>query len=312
MARQRDDGEHDDGERRDGERWEAADAAAWIAVPEADDDKYSRGVLGMITGSARYPGAAVLGVEAAMRTGVGMVRYLGAERAATLVLQRRPEVVTAPGRVQAWLAGSGMDATQRTEDETRAIRSALAERVPVVLDAGALDLVAHASGPLVITPHFRELSVALGHAGSEVSADTIAAAPGEWALQAAHRLRAIVLLKGHTTHVATPSGRLVSSSTGPGWLATAGTGDVLAGILGALVATHSAAIARDADVLADLAATAAVLGGLAAQRASGGGPIAALDLAQAVPATIAELLAGRHAARHAAAAAAAEQHAHGD
>lgn len=279
-------------QRDDAERWDAGDAAAWIAVPGPDDDKYSRGVLGMITGSATYPGAAVLGVEAAMRTGVGMVRYLGAQKAATFVLQRRPEVVTASGRVQAWLAGSGMAAAQRTEEETGGIRSALAEGVPAVLDAGALDLVAQASGPLVITPHFRELSAALGHVGVDVDAEAIAAAPAEWALRGADRLGATVLLKGHTTHVATPAGRLITSSTGPGWLATAGTGDVLAGILGALLATHSEAVERDAQVLADLAATAAVLGGLAAQRASGGGPIAALDLAQAIPATIAVLLTG--------------------
>lgn len=285
------DAEQVDAEQVDAEHWGAADAAKWIAVPGRDDDKYSRGVLGMITGSARYPGAAVLGTEAAMRTGVGMVRYLGAERAATFVLQRRPEVVTASGRVQAWLAGSGMDAAERTEEETRGIRSALGEGMPVVLDAGALDLVTQASGPLVITPHFRELAVALGHVGVDVDAKTIEAAPVEWALRGAERLGATVLLKGHTTHVATPDGRLISSSAGPGWLATAGTGDVLAGILGALLATHSDAIQRDARVLADVAATAAVLGGLAAHRASGGGPIAALDLAQAVPATIAALLA---------------------
>ncbi len=54
-----------------------ADAAHWIAVPGDDDDKYSRGVVGFVTGSAQYPGAAVLGVEAAARTGVGMIRYLG-------------------------------------------------------------------------------------------------------------------------------------------------------------------------------------------------------------------------------------------
>lgn len=302
MGRQPHDTAHVNGtaQAKEAERWDAADAAAWIAVPGPDDDKYSRGVLGMITGSDRYPGAAVLGVEAAMRTGVGMVRYLGADRAATFVLQRRPEVVTAAGRVQAWLAGSGMEASQRTEEETRGIRSALAEGVPAVLDAGALDLVAEASGPLVITPHFRELSAALGHVGVDVDSDAIEAAPVEWALRGADRLGATVLLKGSTTHVATPGGRLISSSTGPGWLATAGTGDVLAGILGALLATHSEAIQRDAEVLADLAATAAVLGGLAAQRASAGGPIAALDLAQAVPATVAALLtspaaaAGRH------------------
>lgn len=271
--------------------WSAEDAREWIAVPGADDDKYSRGVLGVITGSSRYPGAAVLGVEAAVRTGVGMVRYLGAAKATRLVMQRRPEIVTADGRVQAWLAGSGMDAASRSSRETARIRSALAEGVPAVLDAGALDLVAQASGALVITPHFRELSVALGAAGTDVDASAIAATPAKWAVRAAEALGVTVLLKGHTTYVVSPGGRRISSGTGPAWLATAGSGDVLGGILGALVATHADAIARDPETLAALAATAATLHGLAADRASAGGPIAALDIAEALPATIAALLA---------------------
>ena len=89
--------------------WTADDAARHIAIPGEHDDKYSRGVLGLITGSEQYPGAAVLGVEAALHTGVGMVRYLGPARATELVLQRRPEAVTANGRVEAWVLGSGMD-----------------------------------------------------------------------------------------------------------------------------------------------------------------------------------------------------------
>src|SRR6185312_9288269 len=84
-------------------------AARWIAVPGPGDDKYARGVVGFVTGSAPYPGAAVLGVEAAARTGVGMIRYLGPGRATRLVLQRRPEAVTVDGRVQAWVLGSGQD-----------------------------------------------------------------------------------------------------------------------------------------------------------------------------------------------------------
>ena len=100
--------------------WVERDAAAWIAVPTEGSDKYSRGVLGVVTGSDRYPGAAVLGVEGASRTGVGMIRYLGADRPADLVMRRRPEIVTAPGRVQGWLIGSGMDAASRPEDSESA------------------------------------------------------------------------------------------------------------------------------------------------------------------------------------------------
>src|SRR5436190_19901418 len=92
-----------------------AEAATRIAVPGVDDDKYSRGVTGFVTGSARFPGAAVLGVEAALHTGVGMVRYLGPGRPTRLVLQRRPEAVTASGRVQAWVLGSGQDAADRDD-----------------------------------------------------------------------------------------------------------------------------------------------------------------------------------------------------
>ena len=139
--------------------WTAEHAAGVLRMPTASDDKYSRGVLGVRTGSERYPGAAVLGVEAAHRTGLGMVRYLGPERPTALVLARRPETVTADGRVQAWLIGSGTDASERRAAETRALRDLLAGEVPVVVDAGALDLVADAPGsapwraPVVVTPH---------------------------------------------------------------------------------------------------------------------------------------------------------------
>ena len=115
--------------------WTVQDAAAHLRRPTAADDKYSRGVLGMRTGSEQYPGAAVLGVEAAHRTGVGMVRYLGPERASALVLARRPETVTESGRVQAWLIGSGTDPATRTAADTAALSAVLAGERPVVVDA---------------------------------------------------------------------------------------------------------------------------------------------------------------------------------
>lgn len=250
-------------------------------MPGEHDDKYTRGVLGVITGSAMYPGAAVLGVEAAAHTGVGMIRYLGEAR--ELVLQRRPEVVTANGRVQAWLLGSGMDHVDRQLDP---LLRALAQKVPVVLDGGALDLHDRAAGPVVITPHHGELARLLGVARDDVSAD-----PAGFARRTADQLGVTVLLKGHTSYIAGPRMSL-SAASAPTWLATAGAGDALAGILGALVATHAAAIADVPTELARLAATAAVLHGLAAARASGGGPLTILGLTAALPATIAELLAG--------------------
>ncbi|HEU0257771.1 MAG TPA: ADP/ATP-dependent (S)-NAD(P)H-hydrate dehydratase [Microbacteriaceae bacterium] len=320
-----------DGPRgRDGEAaaarvrlWEAADAARWVAVPGPESDKYSHGVLGVVTGSALFPGAAVLGVEAAHRTGVGMVRYLGDPRPTDLVLRRRPETVMVPGRVEAWLIGSGAD--RGAVGVLARWREALASGLPVVVDAGALDLVevggpgAGSLRPWVLTPHYRELARLLnrlgpagpadrgeassrvaaggapadgaapgGFAAGEATPEAIAREPERWARRAARLVRAVVLLKGRATHVATPDGDVSRVVTECGWLATAGTGDVLAGILGALLATHPAAT-RPRE-LAALAATAAFLHGRAGLRASSGGPIAALDVAESLPGAIAELL----------------------
>jgi NAD(P)H-hydrate repair Nnr-like enzyme with NAD(P)H-hydrate dehydratase domain len=264
----------------------APEAAKNIAVPRDDDDKYSRGVLGVITGSVEYPGAAVLGVEAALHTGVGMVRYIGPERATNLVLARRPEVVTANGRVQAWLIGSGMDVKAGAGQSLTAMNEAVRQSVPVILDGGAFDLHAATAGPTIITPHFRELARVTGRSLDDIQADP----PGA-AIEAAHKLGVTVLLKGHTTYVASPGGMRLAVSTAPSWTATAGAGDALGGILGALVATHGDEIEADEGCLARLGATAAVIHGLAATRASAGGPFTVLDLAGAVSAVVAELLA---------------------
>ncbi|HWH26321.1 MAG TPA: ADP/ATP-dependent (S)-NAD(P)H-hydrate dehydratase [Pseudolysinimonas sp.] len=270
-----------------GELFGPVQAAEWIAVPRPDDDKYSRGVLGFVTGSSRYPGAAVLGVEAALHTGVGMVRYLGSGRPTRLVLQRRPEAVTSDGRVQAWVLGSGQDAADRDDNVRALLDAALAQRVPTILDGGALDLHSRLAAPGVVTPHAGELAALLG-----VPRDQITAEPARWATQAAATLRCTVLLKGHTTHVASPSGAALRVRNAPSWLATAGAGDALAGILGALVATHHERVADDPDALVPLAATAAVVHGLAAERASDGGPFTILGLCAMLPSVVAQLVRG--------------------
>jgi hydroxyethylthiazole kinase-like uncharacterized protein yjeF len=268
----------------------AVEAARAIAVPSADSDKYSRGVLGVVTGSERYPGAAVLGVEAASRTGVGMIRYLGPDRPAAMVLARRPEAVTADGRVQAWLFGSGTDPARDDAERARLV-GLLGQALPTVLDAGALDLVPEATGPTVLTPHFGELVPVLRAAGVETTKDAVAADPAVWAVRAAAETGATVLLKGATTMVADPSGLRFAVWAGQPWLATAGSGDVLGGVLGALLATHQPEIEARPALLAELAAAAAWLHGEAGRVASGGGPIQALDIAEALPAVIARLLA---------------------
>lgn len=273
--------------------WSRAEAAALLREPTARDDKYSRGVVGLRTGSDRYPGAAVLGAEGAWRAGAGMVRYVGPAR--ELVLARRPETVTVPGRVQAWVIGSGTDAATRTPGETEALRAVLAGDVPVVVDAGALDLASTATAPLIVTPHdgeHRRLREQLGLVGEP---ERVAAA-----LDTARALGATVLLKGAVTVVAAPDGRVRTVTAPTSWLATAGTGDVLAGVLGALVAGAAGGAPGDAgpDLLAVAATAAWVHGhaGLAASRARGGGPLVALEVAEAVASVIGALLADTAAA----------------
>lgn len=248
----------------------------------------------MRTGSQAYPGAAVLGVEAAWRTGLGMVRYVGPERPTALVLARRPETVAVDGRVQAWVVGSGTDAATRGSDEAAALRGILSGADPVVVDAGALDLAAEAAAPRILTPHDREHARLRDVFDLAPARDDRVAA----ARETAEATGAVVLLKGATTVVAAPDGWAATVEAGTPWLATAGTGDVLAGVVGALVA---GAVARDALTdaasLGALAASGAWLHGRAgtiaahtAASRAGGAPITALDVAEALPRAVAEAL----------------------
>ncbi|MRG61757.1 NAD(P)H-hydrate dehydratase [Agromyces sp. CFH 90414] len=274
-------------------QWSAAEAADWIRRPAADDDKYRRGVVGLFTGSAEYPGAAVLGVEAAHRTGVGMVRYAGPKAVRAAVLAHRPETVVQPGRVQAWVLGSGLDAGHRSFLTSGELQHALASGLPVVLDAGALDLVGTHTGPTVITPHAGELARLLSSREIDATVDDVRADPGAWAARAARELRVVTLLKGATTYVCDPEGTRFALHASTHWLAAAGTGDVLAGILGALAATHHEILSTDATALTRIAATAVFVHGEAARLASdhvAGGPITALDLAGAIPRVVGSLL----------------------
>jgi len=215
-----------------------------------------------------------------------MVRYLGPRRAADLVLQRRPETVTADGRVQAWVVGSGTSPDERRDEETAAVRAILAGELPVVVDAGALDLVDRSEdggvrAPLVLTPHDREHAALRRRLGLAERNDREASA-----VETAAATGVVVLLKGGTTLVATPEGDLVSVTTGVGWLATAGTGDVLAGILGGLLAANPGERAAAAATAAWLHGRA----GAAASRAHAGGPLVALDVAHAVASVVGELI----------------------
>jgi hydroxyethylthiazole kinase-like uncharacterized protein yjeF len=274
-------------------KWSTKDAKKCIAVPSDLDNKYSRGVLGVITGSAQYPGASVLTTSAAAATGVGMIRFYASSGLDHLVLHQTPSVVCHPGNVSAWIVGSGIDARKYSSFTTwiryRHFKSLKIQGVPTVLDAGALKLAGQLEQPTVITPHSGELARLLNSRGVLVTAEAIEGNPKKWAVTAAKTMGVTVLLKGSRTYVANDS-ELIELPVATPWLAAAGTGDVLAGILGALVATHLIEVLNDSNYLAPLAATAALIHANAAKSASRGGPISAESIIPEIAGAITQIL----------------------
>lgn len=254
---------------------DAADVGALWPLPGPTDDKYTQGVLGIAAGSTTYPGAAVLTAGAAVLATSGMVRYAGA--AADPVRAEWPEVVATgsvadAGRVQAWAVGPGLG----TGSEGRAaLRHVLADGVPVCADADAITMLAEdptlwdarePDAPIVLTPHDREFARLAG----EVGADRVTAAR-----RAATKFGVTVLLKGHSTVIASADGQVLVHPSGSSWPATAGSGDVLTGVLGKLLAAGRPPL---------LAAGAAVhVHELAAQLAARGAPAPASALLSAIP-----------------------------
>jgi len=270
---------------------QAADVAAILPQPDAESDKYRRGVLGLLAGSEQYTGALVLACGAAIHAGAGMVRAVSAAPAIGVVRQHWPEAVlttydparpadavTAAGRVQAWAAGPGMSTGATAHD---LLARVLASDVPVLVDADGLTvLAAHRdllprAAPTLITPHAGELARLLGADRADIEARRL-----HFARAAAAELGVTVLLKGSTTVIARPdsSQPVLVNSTGSSWLATAGSGDVLSGLAGGL-------LAQGADP-ALAAAAAAYLHGVAARLAARDAPIGASDLIGAIPAAI--------------------------
>lgn len=267
---------------------EAADIANLLPQATAESDKYRRGVLGVLAGSAAYSGAAVLAVGAALHAGAGMVRYVGVSQPAELVrafwpeavctvvaadedgLPADPEAVVGAGRVQAWLIGPGLGAGAGA----RALLERLAAtEVPLLVDADALAalagrplLLAGRSAGSVLTPHAGEFARMVGVGPAQVAEQRL-----RWAREGARRFGAVVLLKGSTTVVSGPDGDWVNS-TGTPLLATAGSGDVLSGGVAALLAQGVAAT--------EAAVAGAYLHGLAARLAGGryAAPIRASDV----------------------------------
>ncbi|MET8678795.1 NAD(P)H-hydrate dehydratase [Streptomyces sp. NPDC004647] len=261
----------------DVEALQHADVADLLPVPVAESDKYRRGVVGVVAGSARYPGAAVLAVSGALRGGAGAVRYVGP--AADAVIARFPEALVhagppaKAGRVQAWVVGPGLG---DGSEARQALDDVLASDVPVLVDADGLRLldrgrVRSRSAATVLTPHAGEAAALLGTAREEVEAARLASVRRLTA-----EYGATALLKGSTTLVTGATDAVRVNPTGTGWLATAGSGDVLSGLAGALLATGLDA--RDA------ASAAAYLHGLAGRHAAGryGRPVSASEVAESL------------------------------
>ncbi len=273
--------------------WKARDVKKSIITPSELDNKYSRGVLGVITGSAKFPGAAVLSTASASATGVGMIRFHSNSGLAHLVLHSNPEVVVQPGAVTAWLVGSGIE-SKRYSDITTWLRhrwfALIAKQsVPTILDAGALHLAGKFEQPTLITPHAGELARLLKSRGVTVTSEAIEGNPKKWATIASEKLGVIVLLKGSHTVVA-DGDSIIELPVSTPWLATAGTGDVLAGIIGALVATNYIEILNDRKRLAEIAASAAFIHNTAALLASRDAPISASGVIAMIPDAIRKLI----------------------
>lgn len=242
---------------------QADDVAALLRVPGPFDHKYTRGVVGVRAGSATYPGAAVLCTSGASSGLAGMVRYDG--DASDAVRARHPGVVAAEGRVQAWVVGSGGD-----DQAQAALEKSLADDVPVVVDADGLRHLGRDHGAdLVLTPHAGELAAMLGVDRSQVEARQLA-----HARRAAEEYDAVVLLKGRHSLTVAPDGRARVTTSGTPWLAVAGAGDVLAGVIGALLAAGLEPF--------DAASVGSWLHGAAATLAGGGGPVTPEAVADAV------------------------------
>ncbi|WP_328329243.1 NAD(P)H-hydrate dehydratase [Kribbella sp. NBC_00382] len=240
------------------------DVRALYPTPTAESDKYSRGVLGLMAGSTQYPGAAVIATSGALAGPIGMLRYVGPDTVAAAVRAQHPEVVAGEGRVQAWAIGSGLG----DELDIDKIRELLDAEEPVLLDADGLKALDDSGDRtnVLITPHAGELARLLGVERHQVEAERL-----KHARQAAERFDVTVLLKGSTTVMVAPDGQTRVNTNAGAWLATAGAGDVLAGLTGALLAGGLSPL--------DAAAAGAYLHAAAANLASNGGPVTAMQVA---------------------------------
>ena len=282
-----------------------------LFAPSSDEDKYRRGVVGVVAGSDTYPGAGLLTTFAASNTGVGMVRLNSTRRVEDLVLHYAPGVVTVGGRIQSGVIGPGCT-NERYEDCRELAQFCIDSKLPLVIDAGALDLVrslvdyadAHSRSlsRTILTPHHGEAARLLTHFGHPLSRADVDADPATSAKELASLTGAIILLKSSTTLCSylhhdqgNRTQEIFSIPQETPWAGVAGSGDVLAGTVAGITAGFQARAERrqgnpsisEAEC-ATLASLGAWVHAQAAFRASVSSeghahPIQAIDIARALP-----------------------------
>lgn len=286
-------------------------AREFLFAPSADEDKYRRGVVGVVAGSDTYPGAGLLAAFAASNTGVGMVRLNSTRRVEDLVLHYAPGVVTVGGRIQSGVIGPGCT-SERYDDCRELAQFCIDSTLPLLIDAGALDLVrslvdyadTHSCSlsRTILTPHHGEAARLLTQLGSPHSRADVDADPAASAKELASLTGAIILLKSATTVCSylkhdqgSRTQEIVSIPQETPWAGVAGSGDVLAGTVAGIIAGFQARAERRQGTQSISEAECAALASLgawvhaqAALRASVGSdgetrPIQAIDIARALP-----------------------------
>lgn len=262
------------------------DALPW---PTADAHKHARGRLGVVSGKATQTGAARLAARAGLRIGAGVVRILCPPDAAAVIAPAIEAIMLTPfasdtalaeaaGALDAVVIGPAAGINDATQANVRALAGTGAALVVdadglTVFEAWPADLFELLDRDDVLTPHegeFRRLFPDLLEQGREAAA-----------VEAARQAGAVVVLKGAATVIAAPDGRMAINDNGVPWLATAGSGDVLAGMIGGLIAQRMDSFD---------AARAAVW--IHAEAARGFGPgLIADDLPERLPAVLSALYA---------------------
>ncbi len=259
-------------------------ATRLLEPAKANDSKYTRGTVGFVTGSEKYPGAALLGINAAFELEIGMVSYLGPESVSNLVLSNRPEVVLGLDKAKVLVIGSGIaDDEQGIQAEN--LRVACEMQLPMVIDAGALQQIDFTAikAPALITPHAHEAGRLFARMGHPRNVKDIEANPVASAVELGELTGTAVLLKGSLSVLALSGETPIESGPGSTHLATAGTGDVLAGMIGALAAKYiSHGENLDALALRDIALLANQLHSEAAEVAAQNGKFGASAVCDAI------------------------------